>query len=88
MHDQENVHINYIARLVPQYGNVQRIILAPPLAPPLGVGHWNILLVSKLLVNLTPAKCCLALFNDSIICTKHTIFNFLEIMNVLYLSYI
>ena len=30
MHDQEYVHINYIARLVPQYGNVQRIILAPP----------------------------------------------------------
>ena len=30
MHDQEYVHMNYIARLVPQYGNVQRIILAPP----------------------------------------------------------
>ena len=42
MHDQENVHTNYIARLVPQYGNVQRIILAwgggggawPPLISP------------------------------------------------------
>ena len=35
MHDQEYVHTNYIARLVPQYGNVQRIILAGgAMAPP------------------------------------------------------